>query len=368
MIVHETLKRTPLFDIHVSLKAKMVPFGGWEMPLQYADAGILAEYESTRRKVAVFDTSHMGEFLVEGDAQKSGLDRIVTQAVKDMPVKTCRYGACLNEQGGVIDDLIVFRIKEDKWFIVVNGATTAKDAAHFMKHITAPGKFKDISSQIGKLDVQGPLSRDVLKPLIKGIERLEYYTFDEFDVLGEKVIVSRTGYTGELGYEIYFPWNKISELWREIFKDKRVKPAGLGARDVLRLEMGYSLYGHELLENIAPLEAGLKKFVDFKKDFIGKEILVEQEKRGIPRKLVAFRAENRRSPRAEQKIFSTDSQEIGIVTSGTFSPALTRGIGLGFVAGEYAQVGKKILVGDQKDTIPAEITARPFYENGTLKN
>lgn len=336
------------------------------MPLQYE--GILAEYGSTRREVTVFDTSHMGEFIVEGDAEKSGLDKIVTQAIKDMPVKSCRYGACLNGQGGVIDDLIVFRVKDDKWFIVVNGATTPKDAAHFQKHITAQGKFKDISAQTGKLDVQGPLSRDVLRPLVKGIERLDYYTFDEFDVLGEKVIVSRTGYTGELGYEIYFPWNKTVELWREIFKDKRVKPAGLGARDVLRLEMGYSLYGHELLDNIAPLEAGLKKFVDFKKDFIGREALVEQERRGIPRKLVAFWSENRRSPRAEQKIFSEDNKEIGVVTSGTFSPALTRGIGMGFVASEFAQVGKKILVGDPKNTIPAEITVRPFYKNGTFKN
>ncbi len=366
MIVQEVLKQTPLHEVHLSLKARMVPFGGWEMPLQYE--GILAEHEATRRAVTVFDTSHMGEFIVEGDAVKSGLDRLVTCTIADMPVKSCRYGTLLREDGGILDDLIVFRVAAQKWFIVVNGATTDKDAHHFQKHVTVQGRFQNISSNIGKLDIQGPLSREILKPFVAGIEKLDYYTFDEFNVLGEKAMVSRTGYTGELGYEIYFPWEKATKLWNELFKDQRVKPAGLGARDVLRLEMSYSLYGHELDETISPLEAGLRKFVDFNKDFIGKEALLKQEQQGVGRKIICFVSDNRRSPRVQHKIFSADEKEIGVVTSGTFSPSLGRGIGMGLVDSRWGTKGEKILFGDGKNKLSGEITGRPFLKSSSLKN
>ncbi len=365
MISQEALKRTPLYEKHCSLHARMVPFGGWEMPLQYE--GILAEYESTRRGAAVFDTSHMGEFLIEGDCRATGLDNIVTCALADMPLKTCRYGAALKESGGIVDDLIVFRVDTEKWFVVVNGATTEKDAAHFRKYLRAGSSFRNISTELGKLDIQGPLAREVLAPLVKGIEKLEYYTFDEFDVLGEKVIVSRTGYTGELGYEIYFPWAKTSVLWDAVFRDKRVKPAGLGARDVLRLEMGYSLYGHELDENISPLEAGLGKFVDLNKDFVGKDVLVRQKAEGPKKKIICFKSETRRSPRAEHKIYDESGRAIGYVTSGTFSPALKCGIGMGYADNPPAK-GQKIFFGDGDAKLPGEVTSRPFYKQGSLKN
>src|SRR3989338_8372397 len=268
MLSDTTLKQTPLYQEHLNLKAKMVPFGGWDMPLQYE--GIIAEYQDTRKGVTVFDTSHMGEFIVEGDPVKSGLDKLITQPLADMPLKTCRYGALLNDRGGVMDDLIVYRLATEKWMVVVNAGNMEKDDRQFRKHI-ASSKFRNVSSETGKLDIQGPMSRKILSSLVEDIEKLDYYTFDEFDVLGERVIVSRTGYTGELGYEIYFPWDKIAELWREVLK-RGAKPAGLGVRDVLRIEMGYSLYSHELEEHILPLEAGLNKFIDWNKDLDRKSV------------------------------------------------------------------------------------------------
>ncbi len=360
----ENLKRTPLYEEHLALKAKMVPFGGWDMPVQYE--GILAEYEATRRGCTLFDTSHMGEFFIKGDAVRSGLDKIVTMPIVDMPLKTSRYGVTLNEKGGTIDDLIVFRVKDEEWFMVVNGGTTQKDALHFQKHLTKDCSFEDISLKTGKLDLQGPLSRDVLSQLNPEIKKLEYFTFDYFDLLGEKVLISRTGYTGELGYEIFFPREKTVKLWQTLLKDKRVKPAGLGARDVLRLEMGYSLYGHELEEHISPLEAGLSRFVDFNKEFRSKEILLKQKNEGLKRKLAGFISLNRRSPRSEQKIYSQDQKEIGVVSSGTFSPALSKGIGLGFILKDSAGLGNKILIGDEKN-IEATIAERTFYKGGSLK-
>ncbi len=359
------LKKTPLYEEHCALNARLVPFGGWDMPVQYE--GILAEYQQTRNGVSIFDISHMGEFIIEGNCVHCGLDRLLTMNIVDMPVKSCRYGALLNEQGGIIDDLIIFRMEKERWFLVVNGVTTEKDARHIQKHLTKNTIFQDVTLKTGKLDVQGPLSRDVLNSLVKGIEKLDYYTFDFFDLLGENVLISRTGYTGELGYEIYFPWDKTKELWIELMKNKSVKPAGLGARDVLRLEMGYSLYGHELKEDISPLEAGLNHFVDFEKNFIGKDVLLKQKVEGVKQKIMGIISDTRRSPREKYKIYSGE-EEIGIVTSGTFSPALNAGIGLGFIKTDAARQGKKIFFGDEKNKISATISPRFFYKKGSLKD
>ena len=365
MIADETLKRTPLYEEHLALKAKMVPFGGWEMPVQYE--GILAEYEHTRKAVTLFDTCHMGEFLIHGDCRKTGLDALVTVSIADMQVRSCRYGMILNDQGGVIDDLVVFREEKEKWFIVVNGATTAKDAGHFRARLKQPQAFKDISSGIGKIDVQGPLSREILKPLIPGIEKLAYYTFDSFNLLGETARASRTGYTGELGYEIYSSSATVRAIWRKLLENPKVKPAGLGARDILRLEVGYSLYGHELSETITPLEAGLARFVDFTKEFIGKDALLKQQKEGPRRTIAGFVSETRRAPRQDNKIYTAVGEAIGIVTSGSFSPHCQRGIGLGFVPVALAGTGQKIYFGDDNNKNSAIISSRTFYKNGSLK-
>ena len=344
----------------------MVPFGGWNMPLQYE--GILKEYDYNRKTVSIFDCSHMGEFLIEGDLEASGLNRIVTQRLKDMPIKTCRYGTMCQEQGGVIDDLIVYRIAQEKWMIVVNAANTDKNRQNFQSLLTSQSSFQDITFKTAKLDIQGPLSRDLLVQYVPEIKRLEYYSFDEFVLLGERCIISRTGYTGELGYEIYFPWEKARILWKEILKNDHIKPTGLGIRDVLRIEMCYPLYGHELDEKTTPLEAGLKKFVDFEKEFIGRDVLLRLDKSGNYKKTFYFVSENRRSPRQHYKIWNEEGREIGEVTSGTFSPALERGIGIGFVEGASPKPGAPILFGDENVKVKAEIVSRPFYKTGTLKN
>ena len=366
MLTHDQLQKTPLYDEHLTLKARMVPFGGWEMPVQYD--GIIKEHDHTRQIVSIFDISHMGEFIVDGDCVECGLDAIVTMPLVDLPVGSCRYGCILNEQGGVIDDLIVFRIEERKWFLVVNGATTQKDKAHFQKHLKEGAVFKDVSFQTGKIDIQGPLSFNVLSSFVADVGKLDYYTCDYFDLLGERVLISRTGYTGELGYEIYFPWEKTKDLWQELIGHDSVQPAGLGARDILRIEMGYSLYGHELEENISPLESGLSRFVSFDKDFIGKDVLLKQKKEGLTRRIVGISSENRRAPRQDQRIYLGSGEEIGVVTSGTFSPSLNKGIGFGFVKTQHADSGSPVIFGDNKSKNAAVISSRAFYKDGSLRN
>ncbi len=366
MLSDVALKQTPLFKEHLSLNARMVGFGGWNMPVQYG--GIIAEHEQTRRAATLFDICHMGEFSLKGNYKTSGLEKIVSFRLSDMPLKTCRYGLMLNGSGGIIDDLIVYRIAEEDWMIVVNASNIEKDAVHIQEHLTKQADFSDISSKTGKLDLQGPLSRDVLAELVPDIKKLEYYTFGFFYLLGEKTLISRTGYTGELGYEIYFPRQKIVKVWQKLLSDSRVKPAGLGARDCLRLEMGYSLYGQDLDETISPLEAGLSKFIDFEKDFLGKDALVKQKARGIPRRMIAFSSLGRKSPRHNHKIYSESNDGIGTVTSGSFSPALQKGIGLGLVSSHFTEKQGKIFFGDDKNKIEAELASRPFYKKGSLKN
>lgn len=344
----------------------MAPFGGWDMPIRYE--GILAEHGYTRRAAALFDISHMGEFLIRGDCAAAGLERIFTMRLADMPVKTSRYGMMCNEQGGVIDDCIIFRIDREAWLLVVNGATITRDAAHIREHLASPEFLTDVSWQTGKLDLQGPLARDVLRAFIPDIGRLRYFEFDEFVLLGEKALVSRTGYTGELGYEIFYPWEKTAALWKALLDDPRVRPAGLGARDLLRLEMGYSLYGHELSEELTPLESGLGRFVDFEKDFIGKEALLSQKENGLPRKIIGLVSDSRRAPREGHKIFDEQRQEAGRVTSGGFSPELNTGIGLALVRSDCAVPGAAIAFGDDDRTYPGRVHSRLFYRGGSAKD
>jgi aminomethyltransferase len=313
--------------------------------------------------VSIFDCSHMGEFMIKGDAKASGLDAIVTQAIVDMPLNTCRYGAMLNGGGGIIDDLIVYRKGPQDWMIVVNAANIEKNAAHFRKHLNSNAQFEDASFKTAKLDLQGPQSRDVLKVIAPGIENLAYYTFGQFHIKGIPCLISRTGYTGELGFEIYCPWEKCKEIWKTCFENATVKPTGLGVRDVLRVEMCYSLYGHELDETISPLEAGLDKFLDGNKDFIGRGSVTAPPKRVIG----YFVSTSRKSPRAGNRIFDAEGHDIGVVTSGTFSPALQAGIGIGFMSRHSKDAGLTIFFGDEKSKAAAVVAKRPFYKNGSLK-
>ncbi len=355
------LKKTPLTDEHKRLGAKLAPFGGWLMPIQYA--GIIAEHQWTRKEASVFDICHMGEFFIRGDADKTGLNRIVTLNVAAIPVGSCRYGFALNDAGGVIDDLIVYRIAKEEWMVVTNAATIAGDEAQFRKYLSAGTDFRNASDATGKLDIQGPKSLDVMKKLIgPGVAGLDYYTFRHFNLLGEKIIVSRTGYTGELGYEIYISSGKVEAAWKLFLGDTRVKPAGLGARDTLRLEMCYPLYGQDMTAETTPLEAGMKKFVDFGKDFIGKAALSQKN---TDRQFVYFTANSRRAPRHNYRIMK-DGKDIGVVTSGSFSPSLSVGIGMGYVTAA-CPAGTAIILKENNVEIEAVVTTRPFYKMGTAK-
>jgi aminomethyltransferase len=249
---------------------------------------------------------------------------------------------------------------------VVNAATTSGDEVHLRKYLNKETGIKNISSIIGKLDLQGPKSGEVLNALCQSKVQLKYYTFGYFNLLGEKIIISRTGYTGELGFELYMPNVKIAQLWDKILSDKRVKPIGLGARDTLRLEMGYSLYGQDMDKNITPLEAGLGNFIDWEKEFIGKEALLKLKANGLLRRMVSFAADSRRSPRHNYRIIYKD-KDVGSVTSGSFSPSLGIGIGMGYV-GLDLKAGEEILLSEGSISIPAKIVNKPFYKNGSVKN
>ena len=275
----EQLYRTPLFEEHVALKAKMAPFDIWEMPIQYS--GIIDEWGACRKSAAVFDTCHMGEFRMKGDIADSGIEDAVTLSVGTIPVGKSRYGFLLNDDGGVIDDLIVYRIANDELMIVVNAGTIDNDFKVIQSRLSSGVIFTNESEKTAKLDVQGPLSRDVMMETLGiPVKDLKYFQFFETKALDVPAIVSRTGYTGELGYEIYIERSQVVELWRRLLSDARVKPAGLGARDILRLEMGYSLYGNDLDEEISPLEAGLQMFVDYKKDFLREDRFTEPADQG----------------------------------------------------------------------------------------
>jgi aminomethyltransferase len=361
----EDLKATPLRAQHEQLKALMAPFGGWLMPIQYE--GIIAEHRWCREKAALFDICHMGEFIFKGDLVKEGLEDVFTFSVKGIPVGRSRYGFLLNEKGGVIDDLIVFRLAENEVMIVVNAATTENDLSVIRSRLKESADLTDISAQTAKVDLQGPLSREVLVSLFgPQIGEIPFFKFIRMELLGVQAIVSRTGYTGELGYEIFIPSEKVIELWELLLKDPRVKPAGLGARDLLRLEVGYSLYGNDLDENTTPIAAGLSQFVNLDKEFVGKEALLEEQRRGAEKVKVAFRANSRRAPRHDYGIFLQES-EIGTVTSGAFSPMLGCGIGLGYVKPDASAPGTRVTIRQDRVAMEAEVVDLPFYTGGSLR-
>jgi len=364
MIDHAKILETPLTEEHKSLGARMAPFGGWLMPIQYK--GIIEEHFWTRKQAGLFDICHMGEFLIEADLSKSNFERLVTVNLKNMRTSSCRYGFMLNEEGGIVDDLLIYRISDTGWMIVVNAATTAGDELHMRKYLTGVTDFKNISASLGKLDLQGPLAGKVLSELAGvEIEKLRYYTFGYFTVLGERIIISRTGYTGELGYELYMPSNKIVPLWRKLLEDERVRPIGLGARDTLRLEMGYSLYGQDVDTKTSPLEAGAERFISWDKEFIGKEALLKQREAGILKRMIYFTAHSRRAPRHNYRIVY-NGQDIGAVTSGSFSPSLEVGIGMGYVSREVA-MGEEIMLKEGTISISAKVVGKPFYKSGSAK-
>ncbi|MCP4650820.1 MAG: glycine cleavage system aminomethyltransferase GcvT [PVC group bacterium] len=359
------LKQTILVEEHKTLGAKLAPFGGWFMPIQYS--GIIAEHKWTRNSCSVFDICHMGEFIVRGELQASCLDKLVTSDLAGMSCGSCRYGFMLDQAGGIIDDVIVYKIKEDEWMLVVNAATIDRDFTHIKNHISSQVNIENVSDTLGKLDLQGPDSCEVLKKIIgDDIAKLKYYKFGYFPMMGEQILISRTGYTGERGYELYISNEKIVDLWKLLLEDDRVKPAGLGARDTLRLEMCYPLYGQDIDKQSSPFEAGLDKFVDLSKEFIGKEEVLKKKEDSIGKKLSCFMTQARRAPRHNYKIYNKD-KEIGVVTSGSFSPSLSCGIGMGYIELGYNKAGTEIVLKEGNIEIEAKVVEKPFYKEGTAR-
>lgn len=359
------IKNTILYDEHLRLKALMAPFAGWNMPIQYGS--IIEETKYTRTAAAAFDICHMGEFIVTEDPSKSTLDEIITNPVVKMKSLNCRYGFLLNDNGTPIDDLIVYRLKADQWMIVVNASNIEADAGKIKANLSKEAGFEDISGVTAKIDLQGPKSMEVMKKLVgDSIKKLKYFQFDTFDLLGGRYIISRTGYTGELGYEIYINADKGVELWNKLLADPLVKPAGLGARDILRLEAGLPLYGDELTEDVTPLEAGMEKFLDFEKEFIGREALLKQKKNGITKKLTGVVIEGRRTPRHTNRVHINNT-DCGFITSGVFSPHINKGIGFMYLDADKVIEGNEVLIKLDKGEVKGIITTPPFIKNTSIK-
>jgi len=364
----EILRETPLKDIHLAAGAKMVPFAGWNMPVQYTE-GIIAEHMQTRSAVSVFDICHMGEFEVDGPMAAAELDRLLARPVADQKPGTCRYNFLLNDQGGVMDDLIVYRLDEEGFFIVVNAATAEADAEEFRRNLSAETEFNDVSADTGKLDLQGPDAVKVLAKLGLDPETLPgYYHWTEAEVGGIPCLLSRTGYTGDLGFEFYVAIEDTAALW-QLLVDNGAKPAGLGARDTLRLEMGYPLYGHELDPESTPVEAGFGSMLKLQempyRKFIGSAALRLNPPRKI---LMGIVLEGRRAARAGMPVQDVSGKVVGTVTSGAFAPSLGCAVAMAWVdASAGLEIGGVVNVDTGKALIPGKITEMPFYKNGTAR-
>lgn len=363
----ELCQSTPLRAQHVELGAKMVPFAGWEMPVQYSQ-GILAEHRHTREKVSLFDTCHMGQFVVTGGQAAADLGRLVTSDVEGLDVGACKYGLLLDDQGGIVDDTIVARLARDRFLVVVNAGTREGDAEWIGDHLSADTRFEDRSTVMGKLDLQGPGAMQALQPLCgQDLGGLRYFRCMQTEVSGFEALVSRTGYTGELGYEIYVPAECLTSLWAALLELPEVEPAGLGARDTLRLEVGYRLYGQDMDRQRTPLEADLMGSVDMGKEFIGREALRRQIEAGAKEKLVGFVMAGRRAGRRGSAILA-DGEEVGEVRSGSFAPSLGVAVGMGYVrADRIWQEGDTLAIAAGSQTLPAKLTCPPFYRRGTAR-
>jgi aminomethyltransferase len=354
----QELKRTALFSKHQSLGAKNIGFCGWEMPVQYE--GILKEHEACRNSAALFDTSHMGEFFFEGNLLFSGINEATTIDVLKLPIGKCKYGFLLNEKGGVIDDLIIYKVSEERLMFVVNASRIETDFKAIEKCLDN-GVFTNASEQTSKIDIQGPKSKEILQKIAPfDLDELSFFSFTETTIMDTFAVVSRTGYTGELGYELYLDNEIAPKVWDKLIK-LGATPAGLGARDVLRLEMGYSLYGQELDEDTTPIEAGVGFFVQYDKHFVGKEALLKQKEEGAKKKTIAFTTNSKRAPRHGNEIWQND-KKIGFVTSGTFSPSVKSGIGLGRVKSDLFDKDEPLEIKTGRGSIPIFLTKLPFLK------
>jgi aminomethyltransferase len=360
------MKNTALTHIHESLGAKMVSFAGYLMPVQYE--GINAEHETVRNGVGVFDVSHMGEFLIEGEHALELIQRISSNDASKLEIEDAQYSCMPNDQGGIVDDLIIYRIKEQTYLLVVNASNIEKDWNWISTHNEHHAEMKNISDNFSLLAIQGPKAIDAMQSLTSvDLSEIPFYKFKVADFAGiDHVIISATGYTGSGGFEIYCKNSEAEQVWQKVFEaglSYGIKPIGLAARDTLRLEMGYCLYGNDINDETSPIEAGLGWITKFTKDFINSKALLEQKENGVKRRLRAFELETRGIPRQGYDIVNENDEIIGSVTSGTMSPSLKKGIGMGYVNTGYTKFGTKIFIKVRNKALEATVVKLPFYKS-----
>ncbi|MDB4951959.1 MAG: Aminomethyltransferase [Gemmatimonadetes bacterium] len=366
-----TLLRTPLYDEHVALGAKIVPFAGYEMPVQYP-TGITAEHHAVRRAAGLFDVSHMGEFIVRGERALDFVQHVSTNDAGKVEVGQAQYSSLVNEQGRVLDDLLVYRFA-DHYMLVVNGANHDKDWAWVSRFADEFGvELTDRSDEIALLALQGPKAQEILARLTEtDLESIRYYRFAEGRVDGKAAIISRTGYTGEDGFELYVAAGDAAAIWRRLLEtgaEDGLIATGLGCRDSLRLEMGYALYGNDLDEGGSPLEGGLGWIVKMDKgDFVGREALAAEKEAGVKRRLVGFVLKERGFPRHGYPV-EVNGELVGEVTSGVLSPTLGIGIGMAYVPASAAKPGTEIGIVIRDKAVPAEVARPPFHKQGTVRS
>ena len=359
-------RRTPLYEEHLRLGARMIPFGGWEMPVQYP-AGIIEEHRAVRSRAGVFDLGHMGQMQVTGPDAEAFIQHVGTNDLSRIPVGQSQYSVLCRESGGTVDDIFVYRLP-DRIFVCLNAANTAKDLAWLHERREAGGydcHIQNLSDTLGMLAVQGPKAVGIVQRLTDAdLTALPRFGATEADVAGVRTIIGRTGYTGEDGVELYPPLYAVVPLWRAILDAGAadgIVPVGLGARDTLRLEAKMALYGHELTEEITPLEASLSWAVAFDKgSFVGRDALVAQKEAGVQRRLVGFQLTERGIPRADYRV-QVNGEDVGYVTSGGFSPTLDATIGLALVRREVAGVGKPLTIVIRDKPVAAVQVKTPFY-------
>jgi aminomethyltransferase len=358
------IRRTPLYDAHLKAGGKLVEFAGWQMPVQYS--GLMQEHRAVRTAAGLFDVSHMGEFRVTGSGAESFLQGMTPNDVAKLQPGRIHYSGLLTEQGTYVDDLLVYRLAEDEFLLVVNAANAAKDLEWLQRHNEAGVSLEDVSSNYGLIALQGPKAAAILAGLTStDLTALRYYAFEQGEVDGRAAILSRTGYTGEDGFELYLAPEDTPAVWERLLEvggPEGLLPAGLGARDTLRMEAAMALYGHEIDDTITPLEAGLQWVVKLEAgDFIGRQALVEMKEAGLARKLVGFNVEGRGIARQGHKVV-VEGEEVGFVTSGTFSPTLEKALGMAYVPVSMAAAGTPLSLEVRGRLIPAVVVDLPFYK------
>jgi len=359
------MKNIALNEIHESLGAKMVAFAGYNMPVQYE--GINIEHETVRNGVGVFDVSHMGEFLIEGKNALALVQKVTSNDASKLAIDDAQYSCMPNNDGGIVDDLIVYRIKENTYLLVVNASNIEKDWNWISDHNDVSATMRNISDAYSLLAIQGPNAIEAMQSITSiDLKAIPFYKFKVGDFAGiENVIISATGYTGSGGFEIYCKNEEVEQVWLKIFEAGAkfgIKPIGLAARDTLRLEMGYCLYGNDINDTTSPLEAGLGWITKFTKNFTNSENLLKQKEEGVNRRLKAFALNERGIPRQGYNIMDANGDRIGEVTSGTMSPSLKNGIGMGYINKGYTKIGTNIFIQIRNKPVPATVVKLPFYK------